>query len=108
MTVIYIAGPITGLPDLNKPAFDAEEERLLEEGHAVYNPHTIPQHPSSLKDPEEVWRYYMRICIPRLCMCGEARFLPGWEKSRGAVWEHRIAEMLGLKLSYVSEKGDGR
>ncbi len=38
---IYLAGPMTGLPDLNRPAFDAAERRLTEQGHFVINPHDL-------------------------------------------------------------------
>lgn len=38
---IYISGPMTGLPDLNRPAFDAAEKRLTEQGHFVINPHNL-------------------------------------------------------------------
>ena len=36
--IVYIAGPMTGLPDLNYPAFNAAEEALTAAGHAVLNP----------------------------------------------------------------------
>ena len=33
MTRIYIAGPMSGLPELNYPAFNAMAERLRAHGH---------------------------------------------------------------------------
>lgn len=38
---IYLSGPMTGLSDLNRPAFDAAEKRLTAEGHFVINPHRL-------------------------------------------------------------------
>lgn len=35
---IYISGPMTGIPNHNRPAFDAAAKRLLEQGHFVINP----------------------------------------------------------------------
>lgn len=40
---IYISGPMTGRPGLNRPAFDAGAERLREQGHFVINPHRISE-----------------------------------------------------------------
>ena len=42
MTRIYIAGPMSGLPDLNSPAFNAMAERLRAHGHHVENPAENP------------------------------------------------------------------
>lgn len=38
---VYCSGPMTGHPDLNRPAFDAAERRLTAQGHFVINPHRI-------------------------------------------------------------------
>ena len=38
---IYVSGPMTGHPALNRPAFDAAEKRLTVQGHFVINPHRI-------------------------------------------------------------------
>ncbi len=38
---VYCSGPMTGKPDLNRPAFDAAEKRLTAQGHFVINPHRI-------------------------------------------------------------------
>ena len=40
---IYISGKMTGLPDLNRTAFDAAEKRLTAQGHFVINPHRISE-----------------------------------------------------------------
>ena len=39
---IYIAGPMSGLPDFNYPAFNQAEQRLLALGYEVENPATNP------------------------------------------------------------------
>lgn len=31
----------------------------------------------------------------------ETRFLPDWESSIGATWEHNIAKKLGIKITYL-------
>ena len=104
MIRVYISGPITGIPNLNRDAFDHEERLLREAGYEVFNPHIItPPSEEQLEDfgrPENVWRYYMRICVGQIPLCDSMRMLPHWQNSKGAVWEHRIASMLGLEITY--------
>ncbi len=101
MTLVYIGGPITGHTDLNKPAFDAAEEQLVNEGYIVFNPHSIPAPEAPLNlDEKGIWRYYMRYCVRELAKCDELYLLAGWQNSDGAVWEYRIANMLGMPIKY--------
>jgi hypothetical protein len=103
MSRTYISGPITGFPDLNKPAFDAAEALLRSQGAVdIFNPHSVPApQPDCAKSPDELWRYYMKACVRELALCDIVYFLAGWQNSRGAVWEHKIADMLGLKMLYA-------
>ena len=108
MTRVYISGPITGIPNLNRDAFDHEERLLREAGYEVFNPQSIAP-PNWVAreywtekglDPElETWRYYMAICVGQIPLCDSMRMLPHWQNSKGAVWEHRIASMLGLEIT---------
>ncbi len=41
--LIYIAGPMSGLPDCNRPAFHAEANHQRERGHIPLNPATLPE-----------------------------------------------------------------
>lgn len=89
---IYIAGPMTGLPELNFPAFHAAAAMLHANGHHVENPadHDI------IEGYE--WADYMRLDIAKLVTCDAIYLLPGWSKSRGATIEHRLATDLGLEV----------
>lgn len=89
---IYIAGPMTGLADLNFPAFHAEAARLRALGHEVINPAEINP------DQHMSWQECMRTDIAALVFCDAIQLLPGWEKSKGAALEHHIAERLGLLI----------
>lgn len=89
---IYIAGPMTGLPNLNFPAFHAEAARLRALGYEVVNPAEINA------DPSAGWLECMRADIRELVTCDGVALLPGWEKSRGATLEHYIARALGLAV----------
>lgn len=89
---IYIAGPMTGFPDLNFPSFHVEARRLRDLGFEVVNPAEIDL------DPESKWSDCMRADIRALVTCDAISLLPGWEKSRGATLEHHIAQSLGMAV----------
>ena len=89
---IYISGPMSGLPDLNFPAFYAEAARLEALGWDVVNPATINP------DTSLSWLECMRTDIAALVFCDAIQLLPDWESSKGATLEHHIAERLGLTI----------
>ena len=92
---VYIAGPMSGLPELNFPAFHAEAAYLRAMGEEVINPAEI------VTDPAAKWEACMRADIAQLVTCDCAHFLPGWEKSRGASLEFLIASQLGLEIRFA-------
>ena len=87
---IYIAGPMTGLPEWNYPAFNAQALELRKRGYHVENPaeHGIVEHAE--------WVDYLRYDIGRLAACESIFLLPGWEKSNGARLEVSIAKALSM------------
>ena len=87
---IYIAGPMTGHPDLNFPAFHGKAAELRAMGHEAVNPAEINS------DPQAEWATCMRSDIRELVTCEAIYLLPGWEKSRGATLEWTIATELGM------------
>lgn len=93
----YIAGPMTGLPKFNHPAFDACAARLRARGLQVENPaeNTPPACDS--------WVGWMRLALAQLIRCDAVHMLPGWQASRGARIEHDLARSLGLHVTYESE-----
>ena len=86
---IYIAGPMTGLPDFNFPAFNDMAAILRGLGYHVENP---AEH--GVVDGAE-WADYLRYDIARLATCEALVLLPGWPWSRGALLEVHIAKALG-------------
>lgn len=89
---IYIAGPMTGLPDFNKPAFHSKAQELEQEGFTVLNPAVLPD---GLEHHE-----YMQICIPMVIVSDEIYMLEGWEQSKGVRMEHEHALDMGLSVTY--------
>jgi hypothetical protein len=96
MKSIYLAGPMTGLPDLNFPAFHAAAAKLRSAGHLVINPAEINS------DQNANWADCMRADIPALLKCSCIALLPGWENSKGARLERHIAAELGMEVRLVS------
>lgn len=92
MKRIYIAGPCTGLPDYNYPAFNAATEQLRAAGWEVENP-AENQPPAC-----GTWAGWMRLGIAQLIRRDAIALLPGWSASRGAMLEHYIALQLGLQF----------
>lgn len=97
MKRIYISGPMTGLPDLNFPAFHAEAARLRAIGFEVVNPADLNP------DPEAAWSDCMRADIKALCDCDTLALLEGWQKSAGAHLEMHIAHRIGMEIVIAKE-----
>lgn len=89
---IYLSGAMSGLPDLNFPAFHAEAARLRALGYDVVSPAEVnPDHTMS-------WEQCMRADIKALCDCDAIALMPGWENSKGAHLELHIAHRIGLRV----------
>lgn len=97
MTKIYLAGPMTGLPDYNYPAFREAAEKLRERGWKVLSPAENYNGDTSLP------RYmYMRKNIKLLLKAEGIVLLPGWQDSEGAKLEFDIACALDLDIYELS------
>ena len=94
MRRIYLAGPMTGIPEFNYPAFHAEAARLRALGYHVENPAENP-------DPAcKSWAGYMRMALAQLVTCDAIYLLKGWENSKGARIERALATELNIQLQY--------
>ena len=92
MMRLYVAGPTSGMPESNYPAFFAAEEKLRTAGFDVENPATGGQVDGW------TWRDYMKRGIGQLVRCDGVALLPGWDLSRGAQIEANLAADLGMRL----------
>lgn len=92
---IYVAGPMTGLPEFNYPAFYAAAEQLTAAGHErVVNPAALGDGGTG-----RPWGFYMRQGIAGLLTCTDVALLPGWENSPGARLEVHIAQSLKMQTA---------
>jgi len=104
---VYISGPITGLPNNNKQAFQTAAARLwdIKRSTRFCNMKIIspPTHIAkrlerqfAAKGKEPQWSDYMRACIKKLTEADCVFFLADWVKSEGATMERYIAKRLGI------------
>ncbi len=97
MKRIYISGPMTGLPDLNFPAFHSEAARLRALGYSVENPAEINP------DNEAGWHDCMRRDLAALLTCDALALLDGWQSSAGAHLEMHVAHRIGMEILIARE-----
>lgn len=93
MRIAYIAGPMTGQPEFNRPAFFAAEGKLLQLGYIVLNP--ARNFGGNVTLPYSV---YLRAGIEDLFHATTLALLDGSEESQGARIEKAIAEALSLEI----------
>lgn len=86
---VYLSGPMSGMPALNKPRFNMAAEKLRSMGFTVENPAEAPEQVS--------WADYMRYDLARMLeTCGAVVQLEGWQLSRGASIEAYVASLLDI------------
>lgn len=76
---IYISGPMTGLPNYNREAFNAAAEELKDKYHVI-NPAVLPD---GLEYDD-----YIDIAKILIKRCDAIYLLPGWQGSKGANIEY--------------------
>tara|TARA_B110001469_G_scaffold118199_1_gene124746 strand:- start:199 stop:699 length:501 start_codon:yes stop_codon:yes gene_type:complete len=97
MSVIYIAGPMTGLPDYNYPAFMAAAEMLSAKypEAVIINPADNFECATDLPYPT-----YIRRSFEQVLVSTELYVLAGWNASKGARAEIAMAGLLDLVIVF--------
>lgn len=106
----YLAGPMSGLPQFNFPAFDAAAKLLRERGYEIVSPAELDDEETraeALESPDgkptqrdkvngHTWGDFLARDVK--IVADQVRgivFLPNWEKSRGARLEAFVAVLCG-------------
>ena len=90
---------MTGLPEFNYPAFRHAAERLRADGIEVISPAELFQGQLGLP-----YDQYIREGLRQLLLCDTIYILTGWARSKGALLEIHVAEVLGLNIVYESDQ----
>lgn len=102
--VLYLSGPMRGIPQFNVPAFDAEAEKLRNAGFEIISPvdkERSNYNWSSMTGNEDVSEFMdLNAALARdltdvLLRADGVATLPGAEKSRGACAEMAAARAVG-------------
>jgi len=95
--ILYLAGPMSGLPQFNHPAFHEAAKQLRDAGYLVVNP---AENGLAADAP---WIRHMRRDIILMMQSAEAvATLPDWAGSRGALIETSLAHRLGWRVEPVT------
>jgi len=88
MSIIYIAGAISGQKDYNRTNFNIAEACLADDGYTVLNPTAYIPFVNAESIPQEA---YMKISYAMIDACDTVYFLQGWRDSVGATKEYDYA-----------------
>ena len=97
--IVYISGPMSGIENLNKEAFDEVEALLTGKGFEVINPYKLDG-----GDHSKPWLHYIKRDIDYIALCDVLIVLEGWRDSFGAMIEILVASKLGLQIIYITRK----
>lgn len=87
---------MTGMPDLNRPAFHKAAVALRKKGYKVVNPPELDK-----DNPQRSWEGCLRRDIAKLLECDKIALLSGWHHSKGANLEVHIGKELKYKIKPV-------
>ena len=110
MKRIYIAGPMSGLPEFNFPAFNAVAKHFRDRGWVVFNPaekevektinnaaYETGDSSLAIKEGFNFREVYMWD-LEKVVVSDAIYMLEGWENSPGARGEHAVA--IAVKKHY--------
>lgn len=105
LPTLYIAGPMSGLPDYNYPAFRDAASILAKAGYGVLNPVDNEKKRTDdtrwVADNHAPWSWYMRRSLEQIAVADGMAVLPRWQNSKGASLEVDLALQLGMKVATV-------
>ena len=92
--VVYLSGPMTGLADYNREAFNLRADAFERLGYQVKNPAKI----SEWFGTDKPYVFYLKRALMMLLSCDVMYSFGSWQNSRGCVLERYVADVCGLPV----------
>lgn len=97
ITTLYVAGPMSGIPECNYPAFNEAAEQLSGAGFAAVNP------AASVTGTEAHYVDFIREDLRMMLDCDGVAVLENWWESTGARNEVQVAGLLKMPVRSITE-----
>lgn len=98
---VYLSGPMTGLPDYNRAAFNLRAEAFKALGYSVNNPADI----SVTHGTDKSYGFYFKRAL-RLMLESDVVYVFGdTSNSAGVQMELKVAEMAGMPIVREEQHG---
>lgn len=98
---VYLSGPMTGLPDYNRAAFNMRAEAFQALGYSVNNPADI----SVTHWTDKAYGFYFKRAL-RLMLESDVVYVFGdTSNSAGVQMELKVAEMAGMPIVREEQHG---
>ena len=102
-TVAYLSGPMTGIEEFNRPAFQKAAQHLRDLGFEVIDPGEGEEYDTIEKAALAVSRQKLQMYLSRDIdliqeMADVVVLMPGWEDSNGCKLEVAVADAVGVPV----------
>lgn len=97
---VYLSGPMTGLPDYNRAAFNLREQAFSAKGNTVLNPARLSEKAGLNHDYE----WFLKRALLMMLQADVIYVFGDVTHSRGVDLELRIARELRMQVVFESER----
>lgn len=109
----YLAGPMSGIPEFNKPEFDRVAGNLRAEGYVICSPPELDtpdvvNNPGRWQHGTVGWQELLKrdLDIVTSPMCEGVIVIEGWTRSKGALLETYVADKFDKPIKKYEDNWD--
>jgi len=100
MKHIYLCGPVSGRDGQEAAGHFYKVEKSIRRSNDLSSM-ICTSNPMRFCPPDLDWQQAMKICVGEMVRCGGIALLQGWQRSRGAAIELKLAQDLHIPVVYV-------